>query len=287
MRILPPGHLIETEAHPNPVDRGLALHPDLLLTPVISPRHILSHRRTMQSHKNTVANANPNYNRRRKSRRQPHKEPIVVNPPAVNVQAEGWGSTADPWPGTIGKQSAVGLALRGSYVRPVISDESDISKEIISVWRQNVFAAENGGELQKMEDLYDRLDREREKWNERLNNPLTWGWGGEPDALNDWAKEAKEVTASHGWGDWQPDELNNWTNDPAYDRPHLRDHQPANSDKTPDGAFNTQNREPTPPPLPKLVSSYAEKLKADGRERSYAFAQVSPAAFPISRADSN
>ena len=162
-----------------------------------------------------------------------------------------------------------------SYVGSVISDESDASREIVSVWRQNVFAAENGGELQKMEDLYNRLDREREKWNERLNNPLTWGWGGGPDELNDWARETKEVTASPGWGEWQPDESNDWTNDAVYKHPYCRGDRPVNSDKTPEGVFNVQNPGQAPPPLPRLVSSYAEKLKADGRERSYAFAQVS------------
>ena len=163
----------------------------------------------------------------------------------------------------------------------MIPDESDVSKEIISVWRQNVFAAENGGELQKMEDLYDRLDREREKWNERLNNPLTWGWGGgEPDELNNWAGETKEVT-SPAWGDYQPDEFNKWTGDATHERTHWRDHQPANSDKTPDGISNARNPEQTPPPLPKLVSNYADRLKGDARQRSYAFAQVSPATFSI------
>lgn len=147
----------------------------------------------------------------------------------------------------------------------MISDESDVSKEIISVWRQNVFAAENGGEVQKMEDLYNRLDRERERWNEKLNNPLTWGWGAEPDELNDWAREPKEPIASPGWGDYQPDGLNNWTNDAVYEHPHWGDRQPVNSDKTPDGVSNAQNSGETPPPLPQLVSNYAEKLKADGR----------------------
>jgi len=47
---------------------------------------------------------------------------------------------------------------------------------IISVWRQNVFAAENGGELQKMEELYDRLDRERGG-----GITLSRGLGEEPD----------------------------------------------------------------------------------------------------------
>jgi len=167
-----------------------------------------------------------------------------------------------------------------------MSDESDVSKEIISVWRQNVFAAENGGELQKMEGLYNRLDRERERWNERLNDPLTWGWGGEPDELNDWARDTKEVTASPGWEDWQPDEFNNWTNDAVYEHPYWGGRHPANSDKTPEGAFIAQSSEKTPPPLPKLVSSYADKLKADGRERSYAFAQVSPDGLSINQADS-
>jgi len=174
----------------------------------------------------------------------------VANPPTANVQAEGWGSTAEPWPETI--------------------DESDISKEIISVWRQNVFAAENGGELQKMEDLYNRLDRERERWN----NPLTWGWGGEPDEMNDWARETKAASHSPAWGDHQPDELNKWTNDAVYEHPHWGGQQPANSDKTPDGISNTRDPAQAPPPLPELVSSYADKLKADGRQRSYAFAQL-------------
>jgi len=209
----------------------------------------------MKPYKNTAAHANPNHNRRRKPRRQPHNEPAVVGRPAANVQAEAWGSTAEPWPGTI--------------------DESDISKEIISVWRQNVFAAENGGEVQKMEDLYDRLDRERERWNDRFNNPLTWGWGVGPDELNDWARDTKEVAVSPGWGDQQPDGFNNWTNDGAFEHPHWSGDQPANSDKTQDGGPNTQNSQQDPPPLPKLVSSYADKLKADGRERSYAFAQLS------------
>ena len=172
-----------------------------------------------------------------------------------------------------------------SYVVPVISDESDVSKEIISVWRQNVFAAENGGEVQKMEDLYNRLDREREKWNERLNNPLTWDWGGEPDELNDWAREPKEGIPFPGWGDCQPDELNNWTNDAVHEHPHWGGHQP-NSDKTPDGVSNARNSGETPPPLPKLVSSYADKLGADGRQRSYAFAQVSSDGFSIAHPDS-
>ena len=169
-----------------------------------------------------------------------------------------------------------------SYVVRVTPDESDVSKEIISVWRQNVFAAENGGELQKMEDLYDRLDREREKWNERLNNPLTWGWGGgEPDELNNWARETKEVDPSPGWGDYQPDEFNKWTEDAVCEHPGWGN-QPANSDKTPDGVSNARNPGQAPP-LPKLVSSYAERLKADGRERSYAFAQARSSAFPINR----
>lgn len=161
-----------------------------------------------------------------------------------------------------------------AYLVSVASDESDVSKEIISVWRQNVFAAENGGEVQKMEDLYDRLDREREKWTERLNNPHTWGWGGEPDELNDWAREPKEGSASPGWGDYRPEDFNKWAG-ATYERPRWQD-QPANSDKTPEGLSNPQNPGQTPPPLPQLVSSYAEKLKADGRQRSYAFAQVSP-----------
>jgi hypothetical protein len=152
----------------------------------------------------------------------------------------------------------------------ILSDESDVSKEIISVWRQNVYAAENGGELQKMEGLYNRLDREREKWN----NPPTWGWGGGlPDELNDWARETKEV----GWGDYQPDEFNNWTNDAVC----WGGRQQTNSDKTPDGPSNPQNTEQAPPPLPQLVSSYADKLKAGGRQRSYAFAQVSCDGFSI------
>jgi hypothetical protein len=166
-------------------------------------------------------------------------------------------------------------------VIPVTPDESDVSKEIISVWRENVFAAENGGEVQKMEDLYDRLHGERERWNERLNNPLTWGWGGQPDELNDWARETKEASASPAWGDYQPDEFNNWTCDAVDERPHWGRLQPANSDKTPEGAFNARNPEQTPPPLPKLVSSYADKLNADGRQRSYAFAQVGSVEFPI------
>jgi len=192
---------------------------------------------------------NPNHHRRNKPRRQPQKGPAAVNPPVVNVQAEGWGASADPWPGTI--------------------DESDASKEIISAWRQNVFAAENGGEVQKMEDLYDRLDRE----SERLNNPLIWGWGGgEPDELNDWAKE--KATASPGWGDYQADEPNNWTNDAACEVSRWGHHQQANSDKTPDGPPHARHSEQTPPPLPQLVSSYAQKLKAEGRQRSYAFVQL-------------
>ena len=153
------------------------------------------------------------------------------------------------------------------------------------MWRQNVFAAENGGELQKMEDLYNRLDRERERWNERLNNPLTWGWGGEPDELNDWAREPKEGTVSPAWGDYQPTDFNKWTGVATREPPRWGDRQPANSDKTPDGVSNGRNTGETPPPLPALVSSYAEKLKADGRQRSYAFAQVSPTALSISRPD--
>ncbi|KAF9787330.1 hypothetical protein BJ322DRAFT_717487 [Thelephora terrestris] len=207
----------------------------------------------MQPHKNTPKKANSNHQRKHKPRRQPHKETVAVNSPAVNAQAEGWGSSANPWPDTI--------------------DESDVSKEIISAWRQNVYAVANGGELQKMEDLYNRLDREREKWNERLNNPLTWGWGGgEPDKLNDWAKETKEVT---GWGDQQPDDLNNWTNDAAYEPCQAwGGHQQANSDNTPDGPSNPLNAEQAPPPLPQLVFSHASKLNADGRQRSYEFTQL-------------
>ena len=117
------------------------------------------------------------------------------------------------------------------------------------MWRQNVYAAENGGELQKMEDLYDRLHREREKWNERLNNPLTWGWGGGgPDELNDWAK-SKEVTE---WGDYQPDELNNWGNDATREHRHWGEQHQTNSDKTPEGPSNSRNTDQTPPPLPQL-----------------------------------
>jgi len=210
----------------------------------------------MQPHKNTPAKTSPNRHRGHKPRRQPRKpEPATVSPPAANLQAEGWGSSADPWSRTV--------------------DEPDVSKEIISVWRQNVYAACHGGALQKMEVLYDRLDREREKWNERLNNPLTWGWGaGEPDKLNNWARETKEATASPDWGDYQPDELNHWTNDAAYEPSHWQEHQQVNSDKTPEGPSNARNSNQTPPPLPQLVSSYAEKLKADGRKRSYAFAQL-------------
>lgn len=142
------------------------------------------------------------------------------------------------------------------------------------MWRENVFAAKNGGEVQKMEVLYDRLDREREKWNQRLNNPLTWGWGGgEPDELNDWAREPKEDEHSPGWGDYPPDELNNWDDDAVYEQPCWGGNQQANSDKTPDGPSNAQNAEQTAP-LPQLVSSYADKLKAGGRQRSYAFAQL-------------
>jgi len=206
----------------------------------------------MQSHKNTPKKNNANHHRKHKPRRQPHKEPVTFNPPAANVQAEEWGSSANPWPETV--------------------DESDMSKEIISAWRQNVYAAEHGGELQKMEDLYNRLDGEREKWNERLNNPLTWGWGGgQPDELNDWAKGTKVAT---GWGDHQPDELNNWANDAAYEPCHWGGHQQANSDNTPDGPSNNLNTEQMPPPLPQLVSDYAGKLNADGRQRSYDFAQL-------------
>lgn len=136
----------------------------------------------------------------------------------------------------------------------ILSDESDVSKEIVSVWRQNVYAAENGGELQKMEDLYDRLDREREKWDERLKNPHTWGWGGERDDLNDWARHS--------------------TNEAVHEPHHWVEQQQARSDKTPDGLSSARHPE-VPPPLHQLLSSYADKLKAGGRRRSYAFAQVS------------
>lgn len=149
-----------------------------------------------------------------------------------------------------------------------LSDETDVSKEIVSVWRQNVYAADHGDPLQKMEGLYDRLDKEREKWTQRLNNPLTWEWGGaEPDELNGWARETKEAT---GWDDYQQDELNNWTNDVVYPGGD----QQANSDKTPDGPSNHRSTDKTPP-LPQLVSTYADKLKGDGRQRSHAFVQVS------------
>lgn len=134
----------------------------------------------------------------------------------------------------------------------ILSDESDVSREIVSVWRQNVYAAENGGEVQKMEDLYDRLDREREKWNERLNNPLTWGWGGEPDELNDWGGPSTNNAANkpHHWA------------------------ERVQSDGT-DGPPSARNHEQIPPPLLELLSSRADTLRADGRQRSYEFAQVS------------
>lgn len=206
----------------------------------------------MQPHKNSARKTNPSHHRKNKPRRQPNREQATVSPPVVSIQAEEWGATAEPWPGTI--------------------DESDVSKEIISVWRQNVYAAENGGELQKMEDLYKRLDGEREKWSERLNNPLTWEWGGgRPDELNDWAGQVKEGT---GWGDYHPDDFNKWTPDAVCEPRRWGEHQ-ANSDKTPDGPSNARSTEQTPPPLPQLVSRYAEKLKADGRQRSYAFARLS------------
>ena len=154
-----------------------------------------------------------------------------------------------------------------------LTDESDVGKEIISVWRQNVYAAEHGGELQKMEDLYNRLHTEREKWNEQVNNPLTWGWGaGQPDELNDWARETGEVT---GWDTCQPNEHNNSTNDAAFNPRQWEVHQQASSDKTQNGPSSSRDTGWTPPSLPELVSSYADKLKADGRQRSYDFVQVS------------
>jgi len=176
---------------------------------------------------------NPNQSRRKHRRRGRPPQ----GPEKVNVQAEEWGASGEPWPSVI--------------------DESDISKEIISVWRQNVYEAENGGEVQKMEDLYDRLDREREKWNKRLNDPLTWGWGGEPDELNDWARHS--------------------TNDvvDAHEPPHWEEHRPARSDKTQDDPPSARNPEQIPPPLFGLVCEFGGKLNEDGRERSYAFAQLS------------
>ena len=137
----------------------------------------------------------------------------------------------------------------------ILSDESDVSKEIIRVWRQNVYDAENGGELQKMEDLYDRLDRERVRWNERLNNPLTWGWGGEPDELNDWARHS--------------------TNDAVHvqEPQHWGGDRQARSDRTPD-RFSGE-RKPDQETLLKFYKTYESKLSQGGRERSSAFAQVS------------
>lgn len=133
----------------------------------------------------------------------------------------------------------------------ILLDESDVSKEIIFVWRRNVYAAENGDEPQKMEGLYDRLDREREKWNDKLNNPLTWGWGGGQDGQNDWANDVE--CEPHKW-----------------EKP-----QQGRNDKTPDGPPSARNPEQIPPQLLELVSSKADKLKAEGRKRSYAFARVS------------
>lgn len=57
----------------------------------------------MQSHKNTPKKANANHHRKYKPRRQPHKAPATFNPPAANVQAEEWGSSANPWPETVGE----------------------------------------------------------------------------------------------------------------------------------------------------------------------------------------
>lgn len=131
------------------------------------------------------------------------------------------------------------------------------------MWRQNVFAAENGGEVQKMEGLYDRLDKEREKWNEQLNNPLTWGWGGEPDELNDWARRS--------------------TNDAVREPDRWGERQQGHSDKTPDGV--SRNPEPIPTSLERLLYSFAHKLKADGCQRSYAFVQVSSGEYLINLLD--
>lgn len=130
----------------------------------------------------------------------------------------------------------------------MLSDESDFTREVIRVWRENVFAAENEGEQQKMEDLYNRLDEERK----RLNDPDTWGWGGEPDELNDWAGDWPDgaVYEPHRWGEQR--------------QPH--------SDKTPEGLSSPRNLDPS---FLKLVADCAEKLHGDGRQRCYAFAQVS------------
>ena len=147
----------------------------------------------------------------------------------------------------------------------ILSDEADVTKEIILVWRNNVYEAQNGGEVKKMEELYDLLDRERENWNVRLNNPLTWGWGGGPDELNDWARHSSggENNGTHHWGE----------------------HQHAHSDKTPEGMSGARNPENIPPSFLKFVSGYANTLKEGGRERSYAFAQVSCNGYLVSLLD--
>lgn len=207
----------------------------------------------MQPYRNTQKKPNQNRRKRKPWQGRPRKEPATVSPPNAHVQAEEWGSTAEPWPETI--------------------DESDVSKEIISVWRENVYAASHGGELRKMEELYDRLDMEREKWNERVNNPITWGWGaGQPDELNDWGRETREVT---GWDTHQPGEHDNWSNNTASNPCQWGVYQQADSDRTQTSPSGSRSAEQTPAPLLELVSSYAGKLNPDGRRRSYAFARLS------------
>jgi len=117
----------------------------------------------------TSNNFKPNRHPKHRSYRQSRKKAEKVNAPAANVRAEEWGSTLEPWP-----TDAI--------------DSSDVSKEIVSAWLQNVRAAENGGEMQKMEGLYDRLDREREKWDEKLKNPTACGWGRALE--NDWDRHS-------------------------------------------------------------------------------------------------
>lgn len=57
----------------------------------------------MQPHKNTQKKPNQNHRRKRKPRYQPRRELATVSPPNVNVRVEDWGSTAEPWPETIGE----------------------------------------------------------------------------------------------------------------------------------------------------------------------------------------
>ena len=163
-----------------------------------------------------------------------------------------------------------------------MSKELVARNKIIYAWRQNVFAAEHGGELERMEGLYIHLDRERKCLED---DNLSCGWNcacGEPDKSEDLAREAGEGTTPFTWGHHRPSNFNKWARCTIRKR---QDRQQANRDKKLSGVPNGKKPEQASPPLPKLGSSYADILKANAPQRSYTFARVGMVTFSIGSAD--